>query len=101
MSDQVWADWNEMRPSRSNTLRSVHGEGPMLRKSTQSSAGEPSFFYLMMAESCFRRAASTRNPTAGETLRDIGRKYLVEANDVTSALEAQPSQSAAPLRFGR
>jgi hypothetical protein len=73
----------------------------MLRKSTKSSAGEPSFFYLMMAESCFRRAASTRSPTAVETLRDIGRKYLVEANDVTSALESQPSQSAAPLRFGR
>jgi hypothetical protein len=59
----------------------------MLRKSIQSSAKEPSFFYLMMAESCFQRAASTRNPKAGGTLRDIGRDYLAKASDVASVLE--------------
>jgi hypothetical protein len=63
----------------------------MLRKWTQTSAGEPSFFYLMMAKSCFRRAASTRNPKAGSTLRDIGRNYLRKADDVTSVLESQQS----------
>ena len=43
----------------------------MSRKSIQSSAGEPSFFYLMMAETCFQRAASTRHPKASGTLRDL------------------------------
>jgi hypothetical protein len=52
----------------------------MLRKSIQNSAAEPSFFYLMMAESCFQRAVSTRHPKAGGTLREIGRKYLAKAN---------------------
>jgi hypothetical protein len=46
-------------------------ESPMLRKSIYNSPGEPSFFYLMMTESCFRRAA--RHPQAG-TLRNIGRE---------------------------
>ena len=62
----------------------------MLRKSIQSSAQEPSFFYLMMAESCFQRAASTRHPEACGTLRDIGRKYLAEATDVASTLGPRP-----------
>jgi hypothetical protein len=53
----------------------------MLRKSIQSSAQEPSFFYLMMAESCFLRAASTRNPKACGTLRELGRKYLADATN--------------------
>jgi hypothetical protein len=56
-----------------------------------TSAGEPSFFYLMMAESCFRQAVSTHHPKAGDTLRDIGRNYLLKANDVTSELEAELS----------
>jgi len=62
----------------------------MLRKSIYNSPGEPSFFYLMMAESCFRRAA--RHPQAG-TLRNFGRDYLTKATKVTSMLEPQPSQS--------
>jgi hypothetical protein len=64
----------------------------VLHKSIHTSVGEPSFFYLMLAESCFLRAASTRNPNAGGTLRDIGRSYLVQASDVTSVLEPPPSQ---------
>jgi hypothetical protein len=48
----------------------------------------------MMAESCFRRAASARNPQAG-TLRNIGRNYLTKATEVTSMLEPQRSQLAA------
>ena len=62
-------------------------ERPVLRKSIQSSAREPSFFYLMMAESYFQRAASTRNSKACGTLRDIGRDYLAKANKVASTLE--------------
>jgi hypothetical protein len=42
-------------------------------------ATEPSFFYVLMAESCFRQAASTRHPKAGGTLRQIGRDYLAKA----------------------
>jgi hypothetical protein len=61
----------------------------VLRKSIQSSPKEPSFFYLMMAESCFQRAASTRHPKAFGTLREIGRRYLAEASDVASTLEPQ------------
>ena len=63
----------------------------MLRKSMHTSAGEPSFFYLLMAESFFRQAASTRHPKAGDTLRDIGRNYLLKANNVTSELEPELS----------
>jgi hypothetical protein len=66
----------------------------MSRKPICTSLGEPSFFYLMMAESCFRRAASARNPQAG-TLRNIGRNYLTKATEVTSMLEPLRSQLAA------
>jgi hypothetical protein len=47
-------------------------------------ATEPSFFYVLMAESCFRRAVSTRHPSAGGTLRQIGRDYLAKANDAAT-----------------
>jgi hypothetical protein len=59
----------------------------MSRKSPQSSAREPSFFYLLMAESCFRRAASTRHPKGRGTLRDLGRDYLARATRVASGLD--------------
>jgi hypothetical protein len=59
----------------------------MLRKPSQSSTQEPSFFYLMMAGSCFQRAASTRHPNACGALREIGRRYLTAARDVESTLE--------------
>jgi hypothetical protein len=61
----------------------------MLRKPIQSSAGEPSFFYLMMAEGCFRRAVRTRHLKGAGTLRNIGRNYLTKATEVTSILETQ------------
>jgi hypothetical protein len=66
----------------------------MSRKSIHTSEGEPSFFYLMMAEGCFRRADNTRNPKAGGMLREIGRNYLAKANDVGSMLESQPPQGS-------
>ena len=71
----------------------------MSRKSIHTSEGEPSFFYLMMAEGCFRRAVSTRHPKASGTLREIGRNYLAKANDVASVLESQPLQWSDPLFF--
>ena len=56
----------------------------MLRKSIYASEGEPSFFYLMMADSCFQRARSTRNPNAGGALRNLGSDYLMKATEVSS-----------------
>jgi hypothetical protein len=63
----------------------------MSRRSTSTSAGEPSFFYLMLADGCFRRAASMVQPEMGGTLRNIGRDYLMKATKVTSELEPEPS----------
>jgi hypothetical protein len=65
----------------------------MLRKPIHTSAGEPSFFYLMMAESCFQRAVRTRHPQAGGTLLEIGRDYLAKATDVDSVLGSQPARA--------
>jgi hypothetical protein len=79
-------------PSSSNAVSHMTGEWLMSRKSIHASEGEPSFFYLMMAEGCFRRAVSTQHPKAGGTLREIGRDYLARAVGVTSALESQPPQ---------
>jgi hypothetical protein len=58
----------------------------MLRKPIHTSAGEPSFFYLMMAEICFRRAVSTRHPKAAGTLLEIGRNYVAKSTGVASVL---------------
>jgi hypothetical protein len=66
----------------------------MLRKSIYASSGEPSFFYLMMADSCFQRAAGTVDPRASDALRDIGRDYLMKASEVTSVLEPGLGQLA-------
>jgi hypothetical protein len=74
--------------------RHILEERPMLRKSVQNSANEPSFFYLMMAESCFQRAASTRHSKARGELREIGRRYLAEASDVASTLAPPPRAAA-------
>jgi hypothetical protein len=62
----------------------------MLRRSTCASEGEPSFFYLLMAGSCFRRATSARHPNASGTLRNLGRDYLTKAKEVSSAFEPEP-----------
>jgi hypothetical protein len=51
-------------------------EKQMYRQSIQISTAEPSFFYLIMAAACFRRAASISHPNTRGALRDIGREYL-------------------------
>jgi hypothetical protein len=70
----------------------------MSRKSLRISAGEPSFFYLMLAETCFQRAVRTCHPGGSATLREIGRGYLANAGGVASMLEATAPQlqSTAP-----
>jgi hypothetical protein len=60
-------------------------EGAMSGTSIHHGATEPSFFYVLMAESCFRRAVSTRHPKAGGTLRQIGRDYLAKAKGTDAA----------------
>jgi hypothetical protein len=40
---------------------------------------EPSFYYLVMAEACFRQAESTSHPGGSDALREIGRDYLSKA----------------------
>jgi hypothetical protein len=71
-------------------------EAAMLSKSIQSSAGEPSFFYLIMAQSCFRRADITRDPGARGALRDLGRNYLAKARGVAALFDRQvPAHRAA------
>jgi hypothetical protein len=88
---------NKTHPDRLNICTVWRGvppnpRSPMSYKSPRINAGEPSFFYLMLAEICFRRAAGTGHPKASSTLREIGRNYLANANTVTSMLESQPSQ---------
>jgi len=61
-------------------------------------ASEPSFFYMLMAQSCFRRAVSTRHPKAGDTLRQTGRNYLAKANCCASG-PASRSRSCRPVAY--
>jgi hypothetical protein len=51
-------------------------EKQMHRQSIQICTSEPSFFYLIMAAACFRRAANISHPNRRGALRDIGREYL-------------------------
>jgi hypothetical protein len=59
-------------------------ERPITTESTRTDMTQPSYCYLVMAESCFRRAVSTPHPKADAMLRKIGRDYLVIANHVPS-----------------
>ena len=56
----------------------------MPAKSIHAHTADPSYFYLVMAKSCFRRAVATPHPKAGGTLREIGRDYLAMANHAPS-----------------
>jgi hypothetical protein len=51
---------------------------------------DASYFYLLMAKSCFRRAVSTPHPKAGGTLREMGRDYLARAHHVPSVQPCDP-----------
>lgn len=41
---------------------------------------EPSFYYVILAATRFRRTARSRHSNAGGTLRNIGCKYLAKAD---------------------
>jgi hypothetical protein len=64
-------------------------EGSILERLMSGKSNEitaaPSFFYLVMAESCFRRALTTRHTKGRGMLRDIGRRYLDKANASAAA----------------
>jgi hypothetical protein len=51
----------------------------MSATSMRTDFAAPSYFYLLMAKSCFCRAMSTPHPKASGTLRQIGREYLAQA----------------------
>ncbi|HMA71997.1 MAG TPA: hypothetical protein VKP67_10990 [Xanthobacteraceae bacterium] len=62
----------------------------MSARSTHANAADTSYFYLLMAKSCFRRAVATPHPKAGGTLRKIGRDYLAMANHIPSVEPRHP-----------
>ena len=51
----------------------------MFGKSIRGRTPEPSFYYVMLAASCFRRTARGRRPKFDEALRNIGQEYLAKA----------------------
>ena len=54
-------------------------EERMFGKSMHSRSPEPSFYYVMLADTCFWRTTLNHNPNAGGALRDVGREYLAKA----------------------
>jgi hypothetical protein len=68
---------------------------------------EPSYFYLVMAKSCFRRAVVTSHPHGRGALREIGHDYLAKAlpsrdqkGDVAFRRCVDPTASSRPPRAG-
>jgi len=67
----------------------------MPQKTISQTAGQPSFFFLMLACSCFDRARRAGHPK-NDALRNFGRDYLIKA----TTFEPQRSRvSARPLTF--
>jgi hypothetical protein len=56
------------------------GGKTMFGKSIPSGTAAPSFFYLLMAATCFQRAGRARHPNARGALRHIGCEYLAQAS---------------------
>jgi hypothetical protein len=54
-------------------------EGRMFGKLIRGRTPEPSFYYVMLAASCFRRTARGFHLKFGESLRNIGHEYLAKA----------------------
>jgi hypothetical protein len=69
----------------------------MFEKSIQGRTPEPSFYYVMLAATCFRRTARNHHPNAGGALRNIGREYLAKAG-CGVALEQVSECSLAQIR---
>jgi hypothetical protein len=57
----------------------------MFDDSIQEGVAAPSFLYLMMAATYFRKASRARHPNVRDALRDLGREYLTNAHRVVPA----------------
>ena len=66
----------------------------MSRETISRSAGQPSFYYLMMARCCFDRARRAGHPK-GAGLRTVGRDYLIKA----TTFEPQHSKPSAGVHM--
>jgi hypothetical protein len=73
----------------------------MYRQSIQIPIAEPSFFYLIMAATCFRRAATVvTHPKTRGALRDIGRVYLNQGQSFLPPItQVQSNQGGALCRL--
>ena len=68
----------------------------MVGNSIQGSVAEPSFLYLMMAATYFRQARRTRHAHVRNTLRDLGREYVINARRMVP-VHARPGRGLHPL----
>ena len=68
----------------------------MFGNSVQGGVAEPSFLYLVMAATYFRQASRTRHPHVRDTLRDLGREYVTNADRMVPA-HARPGRGLHPL----
>ena len=68
----------------------------MFGDSSQSCVAEPSFLYLVMAATCFRQATRTRRSHVRNTLRDLGREYVINADRMVP-VHAGPDCGLHPL----
>jgi hypothetical protein len=68
-------------------------------KSIPSSTAEPSFFYVLMAATCFQRAGCTRHPKANGALRDIGCEYLAKASPNARVFAVGPQVELVGLKL--
>jgi hypothetical protein len=71
----------------------------MYRQSIQICTAELSFFYLIMAAACFRRAASVSHPKTRGALRDIGREYMNQGQSFRPVTQVQSNQGGALCRL--
>jgi hypothetical protein len=65
-------------PQQARDDRARSMESTMFAMSLKADS-EPSYFYLVMAKSCFRRAVVTSHPHGRGALREIGHDYLAKA----------------------
>ena len=68
----------------------------MFGNSSQGSVAEPSFLYLVMAATYFRQANRMRRPHVRNTLRDLGREYVIIADRMVP-VHARPGRGLHPL----
>ena len=68
----------------------------MFGNSSQSCVAEPSFLYLVMAATYFRQAGRTRRSQVRNTLRDLGREYVINADRMVPVY-ARPDCGLHPL----